>query len=56
MPKKHLEPSVVNEKKLSSESEIDYSPKPEPLRVQILFGVKLFSIAGLLFLLVWLTY
>lgn len=35
--------------------EIDYSPKTYSPRQQVIFGLKLFSIGGILLLLFWLS-
>jgi hypothetical protein len=39
----------------STGPEIDYSPKTFTLRDQIVFGVKLFVVAGILLLMLWLV-
>jgi hypothetical protein len=38
----------------TSDSEMDYSPKTNSLRDQIIFGIKLFAACGAFFLLLWL--
>jgi len=45
-----LESKPVN----TSEPEMDCSPKTNPLRDPILFGIKLFAACGAFFLLLWL--
>lgn len=55
MPNKHHETSDSMESKLPSGPEVDYSPKTYTLRKQILMGLKLFIIAGMIFFLFWLA-
>lgn len=42
------------ESKPSAGPEINYSPKPHTLQEQIIFGVKLFLISGIILLILWL--
>jgi hypothetical protein len=42
------------ERKGAAEPEIDYSPKASTLRDQFVFGAKLFTVIGIVFLLLWL--
>jgi hypothetical protein len=46
-------PSDINSKP-SSGIEIDYSPKTYTFRAQIVIGVKLLAVIGIIFLLFWL--
>ena len=54
MRNKHVTVPNHNESRLSSELEVDYSPKVYTLRKQLLFGGKLILIAGTVLLLFWL--
>jgi len=42
------------EKTPSMQPEIDYSPKKLPLRNQIVLGIKLIAVVGVIFLMLWL--
>lgn len=54
MRNKHVTAPNHNESRPSSGPEIDYSPKVYTLRQQLVFGGKLFLIAGIILLLFWL--
>jgi len=48
-------PNTVESKPFkTSEQEIDYSTKTTPMCDQIIFGIKLFAVGGIFFLLLWL--
>lgn len=38
----------------TSEPEVDYSAKITPMRDQIIFGIKMFAVFGIIFLMLWL--
>ncbi|WP_372678488.1 hypothetical protein [Desulfosarcina sp.] len=44
---------VAMQNKPASTQEIDYTPRSYPLRQQMADGVKMFAIAGIIFLLLW---
>jgi hypothetical protein len=51
----HRDKSIDStEKAPSMHPEIDYSPKKVPLRNQIVFGIKLIAVVGVIFLALWL--
>jgi hypothetical protein len=54
MRNKHSRASNHYESRPSSEPEVDYSPKAYTVREQLVFGGKLFLIAGIILLLFWL--
>lgn len=54
MRNKHSSASNHIESRPSSEPEVDYSPKAYTLRQQLVFGGKVFLIAGIILLLFWL--
>lgn len=54
MRNQHSEASKPIENRSPSGPEIDYSPRTYALRDQLVFGVKLFAITGIIVLLLWL--
>ncbi|RJQ71949.1 MAG: hypothetical protein C4519_19175 [Desulfobacteraceae bacterium] len=54
MRKKRVEAPDVDDSRPPKEPEIDHSPKAITLRDQIIFGVKLFAVFGIIFLMFWL--
>jgi hypothetical protein len=50
----HVESPNNSKIKPSSGTEIDYSPKTYTLRDQIVIGVKIVAVIGIIFLLFWL--
>lgn len=54
MRKKSVNQANAIKNKPSTAPEIDYSPKKYTLREQILFGVKMFVVMGIFWLIIWL--